>query len=150
MATIKADQLSSFRQDLRLFTRWIDKINKLSCHLDINVAQCHVIMELGDRPSITVNELARQMRLDKSTISRQVENIVSSKIATRIPGKKDRRKVEISLDQKGLNLYKRINKEMDQNFASAFEGISNEDIKVFLRVFHQLSQTESKNITNEQ
>lgn len=142
MATIKADQLSSFRHDLRYFTRWIDKINKASCHLDINVAQCHVIMELGVQPSKTVNELATLMRLDKSTISRQVENIVSSKIATRTPGKDDRRKVKVCLNQKGLKLYNRINEEMNQNFTSAFEGISKEELKVFLKVFHQLSQTE--------
>ena len=139
MSKISQGQIAQFRHDLRHFTRWIDKINKASCHQEINVAQCHIMMELGTQSSMTVNELSEQMRLDKSTISRQVESIVSSEVATRIPNKEDRRKVAVSLSKKGRKLYNQINKEMDENFASAFAGIPSADIDTFLSVFSKLS-----------
>lgn len=142
MKSITDGQIAQFRHDLRQFTRWMDKINKASCRHEINVAQCHIMMELGTQSQMTVNDLAHQMKLDKSTISRQVESIVSSDMAIRVPDKEDRRKVEVSLSKKGSKLYKQINKEMDQNFASAFAGISSDDIDTFLTVFSKLSNQE--------
>lgn len=147
MRTISTKQIAQFRHDLRHFTRWIDKMNKTSCREEINVAQCHIMMELGAHPQMTVNDLAINMKLDKSTISRQVESIVTSNIATRVPAKKDRRKVEVSLSKNGRKLYNQINKEMDQNFASAFTGISKDDIDIFLSVFSKLSQPTKEVLT---
>ncbi len=147
MKSITDDQIAQFRHDLRHFTRWMDKINKASCRHEINVAQCHIMMELGTQSQMTVNDLAHQMKLDKSTISRQVESVVAAEMATRIPGQEDRRKVEVSLSKKGHKLYNQINKEMDQHFASAFAGISSQDIDTFLTVFSKLSNQEIQ--TNE-
>lgn len=147
MKSITDGQIAQFRQDLRHFTRWMDKINKASCRHEINVAQCHIMMELGTQSQMTVNDLAHQMKLDKSTISRQVESIVSADMAVRVPDKEDRRKVEVSLSKNGSKLYKQINKEMDQNFACAFVGISSDDIDTFLTVFSKLSNQEIE--TNE-
>ena len=140
MKVISKGQIAQFRHDLRHFTRWIDKMNKTSCREEINVAQCHIMMELGAQSQMTVNDLALNMKLDKSTISRQVESIVTTDIATRVSAKEDRRKVEVSLSKKGRRLYNQINKEMDQNFASAFAGISTDDFDIFLSVFSKLSQ----------
>lgn len=134
-------RIESFRADLRFFTRAVDQMDKIACANDVNVPQCHTIMEIGLSGPISVNALADNMNLDKSTVSRQVENLVKSKLVQRITALTDRRKVEISLSHRGSRVYKRMNTSMNTYFESVFEEVPEEELAVFLRVFNKISHS---------
>ena len=133
--------IEKFRVSLRLFERAIERINQANCSLGINVPQCHTIMEIGLAEALSVNELAEKMNLDKSTVSRQVEKLVQEDIIDRITSPKDRRRVHISLTTKGKQIYKTMNQSMNEQFQTAFQQIPAKDLKTFLKVFHQITQS---------
>lgn len=133
--------IESFRVDLRLFERAIDRINKSACSIGINVPQCHTIMEIGLADTLSVNSLAEKMDLDKSTVSRQVEKLVKSEVVVRITSPEDRRKVNISLSPKGKEIYQIINSAMNEQFEKAFQKVSSKELSIFFKVFSLLAKS---------
>ena len=131
--------IEAFRTDLRFFERAIERINKSTCLMGINIPQCHTIMEIGMANSLSVNALAEKMNVDKSTVSRQVEKLVQNDLVTRITTAEDRRKVNISLSQKGLEIYEQMNRVLNEQFSTAFQAIPPTELRVFLKVFKQLA-----------
>lgn len=135
----KISAIERFRIDLRLFERAIDKLNKSNCCLGINVPQCHTIMEIGLNQSLTVKELASKMMLDKSTVSRQVDNLVKAGLISRKIPESDRRTVQITLSDKGAEIYGTMNEVINDQFKTVFSEIKEDELLVFHRVFHQIS-----------
>ncbi len=131
--------IESFRIDLRRFERAIAQLNKSHCCLGINVPQCHTIMEIGLAESLTLKALAQKMDLDKSTVSRQIDNLVKADLVKREIPVSDRRKVQITLSAQGKEIYREMNAAINERFQAAFEGIAAEDMEVFRQVFEQLS-----------
>lgn len=139
--TMLTHSIESFRIQLRHFERGIERINQSNCSLGINIPQCHTIMEIGLAKSLSVNALADKMNLDKSTVSRQVEKLVQEKIVDRIPSIEDRRRVDISLSSKGLDIYKTMNEAMNGQFQSIFKKIPAKELEIFLKVFNQIARS---------
>jgi len=131
--------IENFRTDLRFFERAIERINKSTCLLGINIPQCHTIMEIGIADALSVNTLAEKMNVDKSTVSRQVEKLVQSELVTRITTAEDRRKVNISLSEKGLEIYEQMNTVLNEQFSTVFKEVPAAELTIFLKVFKQLA-----------
>lgn len=89
----------------------------------VTMSQCHALVEIGRAKDISLNELAELLNLENSTMSRTVNNLVSSELAKRDIDPLDRRYVTISLTDKGDKLYKKIEKDMDEYFKEIYEEI---------------------------
>ena len=57
----------------------------------ITISQCHAIVEIGWAKQISLNELADLLGLDKSTMSRTINNIVENNLVIRETHTEDRR-----------------------------------------------------------
>jgi len=140
MKQLNQSFIESFRVELRLFERAIERINQSNCSLGINIPQCHTIMEIGLAKSLSMNELAEKMNLDKSTVSRQIEKLVQEDLVERITAAEDRRRVHLSLSSKGKTIYTTMNKAMNKQFETAFEKIPTKELTIFFKVFQQISR----------
>ena len=82
---MKTEEYKQFREIIRTLEKKIGVLNdsELSC-CGITLAQCHALVEIGRAESISLNELAGQMSLDNSTMSRTVNNLVNSGMAIRV------------------------------------------------------------------
>lgn len=92
----------------------------------ITMTQCHAIVETGRRQKISVNELAELLNLDKSTVSRTVEQLVNQGILIREPDSNDRRYVALRLTDQGEKLFKSIEQRMEKYFTEILDSISEE------------------------
>ncbi|WP_160684056.1 MarR family transcriptional regulator [Clostridium sp. C2-6-12] len=118
----------NFRESIRLLERKLGLLNKQeSCCIEVTLAQCHALVEIGRSKSISLKELANILGLDISTMSRTVDSLVKKKFVVRIPSETDRRSVLISLTSKGLSLFQDIENKMDAKFKSIFDNIPKED-----------------------
>ncbi len=90
------------------------------------VSQCHAIVEIGRTNEITLNELAVLLGLDKSTMSRTINNLVDSGIVIRELHAEDRRYVTIKLTNEGTAVFKSIEGSMEQYYKSIFSSIPEE------------------------
>ena len=89
----------------------------------VSFAQCHAMAAIRQAGKISLNDLASGIGLDKSTVSRTVENLVKGKMVLRDPVPADRRCVTIRLTAKGSRAIRGVEEGLSQCFASLFESI---------------------------
>lgn len=70
-----------------------------------------------------MKELAEILRLDKSGISRTVEELVQKKYVERKPSEEDRRYVVLNLTPDGKERFERIENDMNQKFKKIFAAM---------------------------
>lgn len=114
-----------FRELIRIMERRLGLLNKESngCCCSITLAQCHALVEIGRHSSISINELAGILNLDKSTMSRTVDNLVKKKYAYKVQSDKDKRGIEIKLTDEGNKIFNDIEYKMNNKFNRIFEII---------------------------
>jgi len=78
------------------------------CCFDISVSQCYALEGLVRRGSMTLNDLAAFLYIDKSTASRVVDALERKGYVTRLPHPEDRRAVLLEATPSGRELEGRI------------------------------------------
>ncbi|NLI13138.1 MAG: winged helix-turn-helix transcriptional regulator [Peptococcaceae bacterium] len=118
------EDLSRLRECVRVLTRKLGLLEKseASC-CGVTLSQCHAVVEIGRVGSISVNNLAGILGLDKSTMSRTVNNLVEQGLVTRETDPEDRRYLSIGLTDQGRQLFVNIESGMEQFYQDAFKAI---------------------------
>lgn len=80
-------------------------------------------MEIGSNQSLSINELAELLGLDKSTLSRTVNTMVEQGLVTREPDPDDRRYVKIKLTPTGSGLLSDIEDKMTDYYLNIYQAI---------------------------
>ncbi len=115
------------RELLRLLVRSLGILTKdeASC-CGITLSQCHTIVEIGRNKSIFLNDLANLLDLDKSTMSRTVNNLVSQGLVERKTSKNDRRYIEILLTDSGNKIFNSIEDSMNNYYSNILNSLPND------------------------
>ena len=119
--------VDELRELTRLLVRnlgFLDKSEASCC--GTTIGQCHSIIEIGVAQEISLNELADILKLDNSTMSRTVNNLVEQQLVIRESDSRDRRYIKMKLTGKGWIVYKSIQKNMNIYFESLFRDIPEE------------------------
>lgn len=122
---VTTEFIETFRREFRRIERaaGFRFKDEASC-CGVTIAQCHAILEIGSEELLNVKDLAARLGLDKSTLSRTVENLVAEELAERCAGKEDRRTVEIRLTAKGRKAFDRINATTNNYYEMIFQRVS--------------------------
>jgi len=117
----------NLRELLRILIRNLDVLEKgeSSC-CGITVAQCHAVVENGRAGEISLNALADLLVLDKSTMSRTINNLVDSGLVIRELHAEDRRYVAIRLTEDGRKAFEDIETSMKQYYENILLSIPEE------------------------
>jgi len=92
----------------------------------VTLAQCHIIVELGRSEKMSVNELAETLRLDKSTISRSVDNLVNTGLVQSEADPEDRRYVVLKLNEQGVLVFDDLEDRMERYFTEIVNYLPSE------------------------
>ena len=112
------------REVIRILERKLgalEDFHKSCC--SITMAQCHAIVEIGRAQNISLNQLAELLNLENSSMSRTVNNLVNSGLVKRDIDMQDRRYVTISLTENGKEIFKSIEKDMDDYYTKVYEAL---------------------------
>lgn len=119
------DRVQLFREYTRELECHLTNLNQSDCcQCSINESQCFLVVEIGRKPGICVKELAEILRIDKSGISRGVEELVQKGFVNREPSKEDRRCVVLSLTEKGQTRFEKIENDMYLKFQEVLSNIA--------------------------
>jgi DNA-binding MarR family transcriptional regulator len=112
------------RELIRILVRDLGVLEKsdASC-CGVSLAQCHAIVEIGRKEKISLVDLASLLGLDKSTMSRTINNLVESDLVLRDLDMENRRYVIIQLTEKGSSVFRNIEESMDVYYMSIFNSI---------------------------
>ena len=121
------DAIKQFREYTRQLECHLGYMNQADCCCcGVSQTQCFLIVEIGRKSGISVKELAEILHMDKSAVSRSVEELVQKGFVERNPSKEDRRYVELSLLQKGQERFEKIEHDMYFKFKKVWERIPEE------------------------
>lgn len=119
---MKTQRIRFLREKLRLLERELnDPFGQDSGCCGLTLAQCHTLLEVGNRRRISLVDLASSFGLDTSTLSRMIQGLVVLGLVSRLPDEKDRRYVAISLTDRGRELFDRIETTFDAYFDQVME-----------------------------
>ena len=122
MSNIKGSKL--FRETIRILERKLGAMEESELSgFGITPAQCYALIEIGRTRTISLNELSHIMKLDASTLSRTVNNLVTRGLVSRESDPEDRRFVTIKLTDQGEALYNDLDGAIDEDFGLIFAQI---------------------------
>lgn len=133
------NQAQLLREMIRHLVRKLGVLERgeASC-CDITLSQCHTIVEIGRAGTMSANVLAEILGLDKSTVSRSVDKLVSDGIIVREPDPEDRRYVTLLLSEKGLSIFADVEKRMAQYFEEVIAAIPDDKREQLVESLHYL------------
>lgn len=118
------DLVKQFREYTRQLECHLENINSVDYRCcNVNKTQCFLIVEIGRKSGISVKELADILRIDKSGVSRVVEDLVRKEFVERKPSAEDRRFVTLTLLPKGRERFDKIERDMYYKFKEVLEQI---------------------------
>ena len=138
------------RELIRILVRNLDLLekNESSC-CGSSIAQCHAIVEVGRVKELSLNELSKILLLDKSTMSRTINNLVEDNLVIRDVHADDRRYVSIKLTDTGEQVYKSIENSMEEYYKNIFGSIPEDKREQVLESLQLLTEAVKDNKCSE-
>ncbi len=120
---INTNDSKQLREIIRILERKLGVLedSEFSC-CGITITQCHALVEIDLAKNISL-KLAEILNLENSTMSRTVNNLVTSELAKRDVDPQDRRYVTISLTESGQKLFEKIEDNMGHYYYEIFSQI---------------------------
>lgn len=97
------------------------------CGQPMSVTEAHTIGELHQTGSTTQQRLADALRLQKSTVSRLVDQLEADGVVTREPNPDDRRSVLVSLTELGASRAERLDDARRTLFSRLLDELEPDD-----------------------
>ena len=126
---------------MRSFERELYFQNISSCCNGVSLAQCHTLLEIEGKEKISVSELAKNLSLDKSTVSRSIDGLVKKGFIHRNIPSENRRTTELQLTEEGIITCENINWNNDDFISNSLEKINEDEQSQFLRLFEKITNT---------
>jgi DNA-binding MarR family transcriptional regulator len=130
------EEILELRSTVQLFIRLFCLLeqNVTPCGFDLSPSQVFALQELEDK-TLTMGELADRLLLERSTVSRLIDNLVKGGFANRVLNQENRREVLVSLSDKGQRSLQQVRERSIQYYESILEIVSEEDQYQILKVF---------------
>jgi DNA-binding MarR family transcriptional regulator len=109
------------------------------CGKPVPVSEAHALMELARGGGMTQSELGLCLRLEKSTVSRLVGNLVVRGWLERERDPSDGRAMLLALTERGRRAAAELDEARRQKFAALFDGIPEEDREQVVRVLASMT-----------
>lgn len=136
---MKTREIRDFRRILRRFER-LTNLQLKTCCSYVTLAQCIVLLEIEENGRLNMGQLASQLRLDNSTLSRTIDGLVKRGLVERLQDDHDRRVVEIRLSAEGNSVCRTIHKDNDAYCRRVLTKIPPSKRETVVRNFETLVQ----------
>lgn len=128
-----AEQALGIRIATRTIVRELGFMKRYLAGTDLTVSQAHALLELQTRPQSRAAELAHVLRLDKSAISRLVDDLVHRGYILRRRSREDRRATQLALSAEGRRVVEIIQRRADRQIVDALQPMPEVDRSQILK-----------------
>jgi DNA-binding MarR family transcriptional regulator len=113
-----------------------------TCTYGITLTECYALEAVVENGTLTVNEVAAELALDKSTASRAVASLVRKGLIARRGHPRDRRSIEVSPTAPGSRLYRRIRDAGRKRHRDLLQGFPPEARRAAIDLLSRLAVAE--------
>lgn len=112
-----------------------------ACCYDVSVSQCYALKAVSDAGALTVNDLAGQLYLDKSTASRIANGLVEKGLLVRERDANDGRVVNLVATASGRSVHERIEGDLAREYAEMLADFPPEVREGMTRLVDRLARS---------
>ena len=109
------------------------------CEYGITLTECHALELVAMTGPLSVNELARELRVNKSTASRAVQSLAGKSLVQREVNHEDARAWRLAPTPAGRRLFSRILAGSVRCYAALLDEFSPGERRIALKVLRRLS-----------
>ncbi len=132
----ESQQLESLRKNIRILGMTLDNLAKvLAFSGGVTITQFHIIYAVKELKACSMVQLVKELSLEKSKVSRTVDQLVKLGLANREMNPENRRSSIISLTKKGETTVNNINKNHNVLFGNILSQLLKNKKKAFLSDF---------------
>lgn len=143
---MEAEQLRKLSRQL---VRQLGMLNKECGDVALSPIQAHTLIELEAVP-LTVNQLAKNLNIDKSNASRALTNLLNHGLVSTFPHPDDKRSVIASLTPSGSETLEALHQQQNQFYDSVLERLSEQEsvqisasLQQYLKALKQSQEADS-------
>ena len=125
--------ITDIRDASRQMVRELGMLGAAHQSLGLTNSEVHALLELEKDGQLGVVELSARLRLEKSSVSRLVDGLISEKLVASNLGDKDRRKKFISLTSLGKRRLAEVHEEANVRVGRALETLTSEERSTIAR-----------------
>lgn len=122
---------------IKLFPQFVKKVlhehDISGLNLDINRTQTKILMFVHEYAERSMFEISLMTGLDKSSFTRSVDYLVNNGFLVKNSPENDRRKIHLSLTDKGMNTAQLIRRDLDIYFESMLADFSGKERSEFIQ-----------------
>ena len=125
------------RERLMEFVRafGLHHIDRTPCGQPVSVSEAHALSDIAGHQPLTAGELAKRLRLEKSTVSRIIAQLQRRGWVDRTPRAEDRRVALLTLTPNGQKAQAALAEARQEHFASLLNRIPPAERPAILRAF---------------
>lgn len=125
--------LRDFRRALRILEREVDLAlqTQTGC-CGVSSAQCHLLLAVEEAGRASIGDLASDLELDASTLSRTVDGLVKAGLAERREDPENRRRQIVSLSEAGKAKTDSINELCDRYYRRLLDFLPTPEAETLL------------------
>jgi len=109
----------------RVFERLLKK-NKLDA---FNGAQGRILYVLWEHKKLSFSDVGKYTSLAKTTLTSMIDRMEANGLVERIPDKKDRRQIYVSITEKARKYQQKYNEVSDEMSAIFYKGFSTDEVR---------------------
>lgn len=110
-----------------------------TCYYDLSVTQCYALSFIIRREAMTINALAGELFLDKSTTSRVAGSLVEKGYVHRTVDPEDARAIRLEATKKGQKLHARIEQNLVEEMSTLAADCDPETLRAATRLIGRLA-----------
>ncbi len=119
--------------------------DRACCH-DLSVSQCYALSGIIQSGSLSVNELAAHLFVDKSTASRVANGLVARGFAERVADPNDARRVRLQATTRGVDTHDLIERDLADEYTRLLEHFDPGVASAMTDVLHMLARSFSARV----
>jgi DNA-binding MarR family transcriptional regulator len=112
----------------------------------VTVTQTYALEVILRRQTVTAKQLARELALEKSTVSRLVEAMVERGLVERVDHPSDARSVLLRATPLGRRLYAEVRREIARENAAALQGLTGTERALFIETLKRFTEAAQRRI----
>lgn len=124
----------------RLFANCHEKESRHAAKYGLSAVEFRCVRILSEKGQLTVNQMAQEMSLTSSRITRIIDGLVAKKLVNRVSSKNDRRVFNLSLSSKGEKLAQVCIKEHVQIHEEIIKNIPEEHHQSMIEMLKKLNE----------
>lgn len=115
------------RASFQAITRSFGLLNKICCSvdgIDVSAVQSHILYEIDNNDSPSIQQIADLLGIDITTFSRQIQTLVKMGLVTKTPSKEDKRISILGLTETGKTVAHDIDRQVNSYLEDIFSQMT--------------------------